>query len=347
MTVNLLSTHGITAAGGWTARTIGADGVERPATGLPSSGLGPLGLNCPDPAEVSYGERLQSVQAGEYTFSAYAWSQGEALAWAELAWRDGGGQWHTAASHRARQAGSGSPLRLSCTVNLPQAAALRMRVLGGAGSGTVWDGAKGGSGERRCSPPAPLCEPPRPPPRPGFANPGPQAYRYLAASAPLKDYLHTVTLRTRQSPIFMALDAQTLRTCHAALPLAADTAATLGSPSYFTGWAQMLHVSRIVLRCGPGCMRIPEGAFPVGNARRYTYHDYITPARDMIVRRVWGARGACPSNVIVSPGFAGRAGRFPQGNMPTEGGHKGHRREACAQWALPGRGKRPAGGSFY
>jgi len=144
LVVNLLDMHDFTTDSGWRRGVIGADGIAREEEGA-RMGLKPLRLDrmppkCLSYEETSYAEYVKPCEAGEHTFSVYTWSQGDTLAWAELAWQsadsNGYGTWRAVTSERVRRVGA--PLRLTCTVDLPEAAIVRCRVLAGEGKGAVW-----------------------------------------------------------------------------------------------------------------------------------------------------------------------------------------------------------------
>jgi len=132
--------HDFTGDSGWKTGVIGTDDKERENDVAPVD-LKPLRLERPAPKwaedeETSYAEYLKPCEAGEYTFSVYVRSDGDALAWAELAWKDDNGQWQRVTSERVRRVGA--PLRLTCTMNLPRAATVRCRVLAAEGRGACW-----------------------------------------------------------------------------------------------------------------------------------------------------------------------------------------------------------------
>lgn len=137
LVVNLLDAHDFVADSGWKTGVIDVDGTERENEEIATMGLKPLCLERrAGPEETSYGSYQKALSAGEYTFSVYVRSRGNTLCWAEAAWQDEDGQWHTASSEQVRKVGS--PLRLSCTIQLPEAATVRCRVLAGEGSGAAW-----------------------------------------------------------------------------------------------------------------------------------------------------------------------------------------------------------------
>ncbi len=140
LSVNLLDRHDFNAEGGWMTGALCADGTVRKNENA-FTGLKPLCLECPaskglSQGETAYAEYLKACEAGEYTFSVYTQSNGDVLAWAELAWQDGDKQWHPVPSEQVRRVGS--PLQLACTATLPQAAMVRCRVLAGDGTGAAW-----------------------------------------------------------------------------------------------------------------------------------------------------------------------------------------------------------------
>jgi|GEM_PF-2450209 len=140
LSVNLLDRHDFNTNGGWTTGVLCADGTVR-KNETAFTGSKPLCLECPaskwlSQGESAYAEYLKTCEAGEHTFSVYTQSNGDVLAWAELVWQDGDQQWHTVTSEQVRRVGS--PLRLTCTATLPQAATVRCRVLAGDGTGTAW-----------------------------------------------------------------------------------------------------------------------------------------------------------------------------------------------------------------
>ncbi|MEA5015627.1 MAG: DNRLRE domain-containing protein [Candidatus Limiplasma sp.] len=140
LVVNLLDVHDFTEDSGWRTGVIGPDGIarENEVVRMDTKHLC-MELPAPkwvSPEETSYAEYLKPCKAGEHTFSVYVRSRGDVLAWAELAWRDNDSQWHTVTSEQVRRVGS--PLRLTCTIDLPQAATVRCRVLAGDGRGAAW-----------------------------------------------------------------------------------------------------------------------------------------------------------------------------------------------------------------
>ena len=140
LVVNLLDMHDFGEDGGWVQGVIGTDGIARESNALPA-GLRPLCLECPAPkwlaqGETAYAEYRKTCGAGEHTFSVYTQSNGDVSAWAELAWQDSEGLWHAVDGEKVKRVGS--PLRLTCTVDLPQAAMVRCRVLAGDGTGAAW-----------------------------------------------------------------------------------------------------------------------------------------------------------------------------------------------------------------
>jgi len=135
LVLNLLDAHDFREESGWEAGVIRADGTAEIYERMNMRGDQPLVLERPGEDETSYAEYQLECEAGEYTFSVYALSQGDALAWAEVSWKDAENQWHTTQTERIKEAQQ--PVRLTCTFENEMAGMIRIRVLAGEGNGRV------------------------------------------------------------------------------------------------------------------------------------------------------------------------------------------------------------------